>query len=48
VVSGAYFVVGKGTYGAGNQKNAFEVHSDGTVIINEPQGDISMGPFTNY
>jgi len=46
VVSGAYFVVGKGTYGAGNQKNAFEVHSDGTVIINEPQGDISMGIFT--
>ena len=44
--SGAYFVVGNGPNGS-NKKNAFEVHSNGDVIVNEPQGDIPMGIYGN-
>ena len=40
--STALFVVGNGSSGAGNESNAFEVHSDGRVVIPELQGDIPM------
>lgn len=30
---------------ADEKKNVMEVYKDGSVIINEPQGDISMGIF---
>ena len=39
------FVIGRGTSSV--PANAFEVHDDGTVIVNEPQGDVEMGIFTN-
>jgi len=37
------FVIGIGSASPG--ANAMEVYRDGTVIINVPQGDISMGIF---
>ncbi len=37
------FVVGNGD--SGSRSNAFEVHKDGSVIINQSQGDIDMGGF---
>lgn len=40
------FVVGVGADGV-SRSNALEVHDDGSVIINQAQGDISMGGFGN-
>ena len=39
----AVFAVGIGT--AEERANAFEVHANGDVVINKPQGDIPMGKF---
>lgn len=45
-VANGYLVVGIGT-GSGNKTNAFEVRSDGAVLINEEQGDVPTGVFGN-
>lgn len=44
--AGVLFVVGKGTSGSA-RSNALEIHDDGSVIINQSQGDIDMGSFGN-
>lgn len=43
--AGVLFVVGQGDSIV--RKNALEVHDDGSVIINQAQGDIDMGGFGN-
>ena len=40
-MSGAYFVVGRGT-STSNRLNALEVYSDGKVVIPTAQGDVPM------
>ncbi len=44
-VNGQVFVVGVGSGGGSNAKNALEVYSDGRVRLPKRQGDIKMGIF---
>ena len=42
----SHFIVGGG-FGTepGERKNLLEVRKDGQIVVSEPQGDISMGPY---